>query len=547
MTNTLRHRLRFAITTTFTLGFATVFSGCSVGTPPQVAPAPEVEAVALDDTHSYETTSADEFPPALLVEEFSAAGDTLFDEYVYEDTTSINIDRIFSRAWDRQQAAQDYIRQARAQIDTALALLDTIPEHRADSVVLATRDELIIELSRLVRQLVMAENRDGLSRAGEIPIELNEFVEREIRSFQGPERSFFLASYARSGAYVPLMKRKLREAGMPEELVWLAFIESGFKTSALSRARALGPWQFIASTGNRYGLSRDRWTDERRDFERATDGAIAYLRDLHAMFGDWNTALAGYNSGENRVLRIINRQRADYLDQFWDLYIQLPQETRRYVPRFHAVLNILQDPEKWGFHDLPEPAQPVSFDTITTDREMALKDIAATIGVSESELEFLNPSLRHKITPSYEYTIRVPKGTAEAASAALASVPVSKLPDVPEFVVHTVRRGETLSTIAVRYRTSVRAIQNANNMRGTMIRIGQRLRVPVANPSFYTSRVTQNAQTTPEGSTVHVVRQGDTLWQIAQAYGTTVTQIRRLNGMGTSSRIYPGQRLIVKN
>jgi membrane-bound lytic murein transglycosylase D len=129
----------------------------------------------------------------------------------------------------------------------------------------------------------------------------------------------------------------------------------------------------------------------------------------------------------------------------------------------------------------------------------------------------------------------------------LASVPTSKLPDVPEFVIHRVRRGEALSTIAVRYRTSVRAIQNANNMRGTMIRIGQRLRIPVANPSYYTSRVTQNAQTTSSGATVHVVRRGDTLWQIAQAYGTSVTQIRRLNRMGTSSRIYPGQRLIVKN
>lgn len=537
---------------------AALFAACS-GFPgtdlfPRSKPAPSAVdsaesepdgSVPLADSVFYRSTSADDFP----VEEFTAAGDTVFyDENGYEDANGIDPYRVFDHVQERKRSAQAHMLKARADIDSALALIDKIPPGHPDPEAQARRDEAVIELSRLVRQLAMFENREGISREGEIPLELNEHVLREIASFQGRERAFFLASYQRAGAYYPMMTQKLREAGMPESIIWLALIESGFKTSAFSRARALGPWQFIASTGNRYGLTRDQWRDERRDFERSTDAAIAYLTDLHAMFGDWNTALAAYNSGEGRVLRIINRQSANHLDQFWDLYVQLPAETRRYVPRFHAVLHIIQDPEKWGFNDLPEQLEPIEFDTLVVDRQLRLADIASRLGVPDDELEFLNPALRMKITPDFAYTIRVPKGMGEQAKEVIASVPESKLPEVPQFVTHRVRYGENLSTIARRYRTSVRAIQNANNMRGTLIRSGQTLRIPVHNPTYTASRpaVAQAAIQTPDGATVHVVRRGDTLWDIAQAHGVTVAQIRRLNGLGNSSRIYPGQRLVVK-
>ncbi len=504
------------------------------------------------DTLLPSETSATDFPADSLMVVLGTPEDTLYlDEYAADyalddDTLGVDADRVFERAWNRQSAARDLIREARTQIDTALALLDTIPEY-SDSTALVTRDEMVIELSQLVRQIALVESRNGFSRNGEMPLELNEFVETEIRHFQGRERRFFLASYARAGAYLQLMTRKFSDAGMPEQLVYLAFIESGFKTNAFSRARALGPWQFIASTGNRYGLTRDRWIDRRRDFAHSTDGAIAYLTDLHAMFGDWNTAIAAYNSGEGRVLRVINRQRENYLDQFWDLYIQLPQETRRYVPRFHAVLNILSDPERWGFTDLPAPNDPVEFDTLVVEKQMSLANIASRIGVAATELEYLNPELRHKITPEYAYALRVPPGRAPQLADAIDRIPESKLPDVPEFVIHRVRYGQTLSTIAQRYRTSARAIQLANNLRSAhRIRAGQRLRIPVRNASYYARRTTRNAVQTPDGATVHVVRRGDTLWEIAQAYGTTVTAIRRLNNMGRSSRINPGERLVVK-
>jgi membrane-bound lytic murein transglycosylase D len=547
----------------------TLVSGCATsgnGVDPMIAPPETVaeqpaETLVVDtlqttpqvDVDIYEGTSAEDFPPEVLTEEFSAAGDTVFvDEYVSGDTTHIDAfgsEMIFGRAWERQQAAQGLIRLARAQLDTALALLDTIPKQDTDSSTLAIRDEIVFELSRFVRRLATAEEANGRSHDGEIPLELNSFVEKEIKSFQGRERRWFLAAYARAGSYLERMKKKFRDAGMPEQIVWLAFIESGFKTNAFSRARALGPWQFIASTGNRYGLKRDRWTDSRRDFDDATDAAIAYLTDLHGMFGDWNTALAAYNSGEGRVARALNRQSADHLDQFWDLYVQLPQETRRYVPRFHAVLNIIGDPERWGFTDLPTFNDPVQFDTVVVRKQMALKDISQRLGIGESELEFLNPSLRHKITPEYSYTLRVPPGMSQRCADLISGIPTSDLPDVPEFVIHRIRYGETLSTIARKYRSSVRSIMAANNIRSAhRIRAGQRLRVPVRNTRYTASRSRNagGAVVIPEGAVVHVVRRGDTLGAIAETYNTRASRIRRLNDMGRSSTIYPGQKLVVK-
>ena len=167
----------------------------------------------------------------------------------------------------------------------------------------------------------------------------------------------------------------LKEAGLPEELAWLPLIESGFKTRAFSSARALGLWQFIPSTGYKFGLKRDTWIDERLNQEKATKAAIAYLKELHQIFGDWTTVLAGYNCGEGRVLKRIRNQKINYLDNFWDLYTQLPRETARYVPRFLATLHILKDPAGYGFI-LGEPDAPVSYETVNIQKSVQLKEVA---------------------------------------------------------------------------------------------------------------------------------------------------------------------------
>ncbi|MEJ2236650.1 MAG: LysM peptidoglycan-binding domain-containing protein [Syntrophobacterales bacterium] len=350
----------------------------------------------------------------------------------------------------------------------------------------------------------------------------------EIKRFQTKERSFFIQSYRLSGRYRPYIVEQMRKAGIPENLSWLPLIESGFKTKALSKARALGLWQFIASTAYRYDLSRDRWVDERMNPERSTQAAIAYLKVLHGLFGDWITALAAYNCGEGNVLRVIRQQHVNYLDDFWDLYPRLPLETARYVPRFLAALHIIKDPEKYGFYDL-ELDQPLMSDQVQVSRQMRLKDIDRVLNLPAKTLEELNPSLRYKATPNYPFTLKLPPGTSTTFVAKLE--------------IHRVRYGETHSAIALKYRVSVRRIVHANNLRSaSRIRAGQRLKIPLRGHIVA-------AKSTPSlrvGSAVHYqVKRGDSLWLIAQRFKTTVTEIKTLNDM-QSDLLHTGQVILVQ-
>jgi membrane-bound lytic murein transglycosylase D len=276
--------------------------------------------------------------------------------------------------------------------------------------------------------------------------------------------------------------KAFRDAGLPEDLAWLPLIESGFKVRALSRARALGLWQFIPSTGYKYGLKRTDWIDERLDPEKATAAAIAYLKELHQIFGDWATVLAAYNCGEGAVLRVIRNQKVNYLDNFWDLYERLPRETARYYPRFLATLAIVKDPEKYGF-SFGETERQMPYEIVPLEKAVQLAKLADTIGRDADELAELNPELRHQATPPGSYALKVPPGTADATLAAVASLP-SYAPPRPSYVVHHVRRGETLSSIAHSYRTSVSRIMDANNLRSSRyLRAGQRLRIPLTRTS----------------------------------------------------------------
>jgi membrane-bound lytic murein transglycosylase D len=236
-------------------------------------------------------------------------------------------------------------------------------------------------------------------------------------------------------------------------------------------------WQFIASTGLRYGLARDPWTDERLDPEKSTDAAIAYLTELHSLFGDWPKALAAYNCGEGRVQRLQRNAAGEYLD-FWDVYAQLPLETRRYVPRFVAAVVIIENPGKYGL-TLPEPlATPQNVTTVTVGRSVELARLDEALGLAKETLRDLNPELRLGVTPKRPYDLRVPAELAAQIGARIAAVPEWTRP-VPRYVEHRVRSGETLSTIARRYGTTVAALLQENGLRrATKLRIGQKLRVP---------------------------------------------------------------------
>ena len=391
-----------------------------------------------------------------------------------------------------------------------------------------------------------------------IPLDMNPHVKKALDLYKGRFKKSFLAAYQRSGKYRPFIVERLKEAGLPEELSWLPLIESGYKIRALSRARALGLWQFIASTGYKYGLKRDRWVDERMDPEKSTEAAIAYLKELHQIFGDWDTVLAAYNCGEGRVLRVINSQKINYLDHFWDLYTRLPAETAFYVPKFLAVLHIISNPKAHGF-DLPPVDHPLNTETVTIDKQVTLKSMAEHIGVSSDLLKELNPSLKHSTTPPRPYAVRVPEGKGEVILAKLNQIPDWCPPPQPKHtrttVTHRVRKGENLSTIARRYGASVKSIMSANGLKSSRyIKVGWRLKIPVKRSYASVRKTTTPADSSkrndpsacPPPSRSYAVQKGDSLWKIANRFGITTNAIQTANGMrGTALNI--GQALVIPN
>jgi len=357
---------------------------------------------------------------------------------------------------------------------TTLLRVDTGDDPKLDQ----QKEDIRFMISKRILEMYSSRFTAVNGNYSEIPHTMNRFVEQEVKKFQTVERKFFIESYKRSGRYMDMITEKFAKEGLPRELAWLPLIESGFKVKALSRARALGLWQFIPSTGYKFGLKRDTWIDERMDPEKATDAAIAYMKELHQIFGDWTTVLAAYNCGEGAVLRVIRSQQISYLDNFWDLFEKLPFETARYVPRFLATIHILSDPEKYGF-TLDEIDQPISYETVTISKPVQLKAVAAKIGVSQDTLIGLNPELRYQATSNNAYSLKVPPETGELLLARLDEIPKWS-PPRKKYVYHRVRRGETLSSIARKYRTSVRAIKRVNRIpRSNIIRIGQKLKIPV--------------------------------------------------------------------
>ncbi len=383
-------------------------------------------------------------------------------------------------ALELTETAQEYwedgdMDHAIESLDQAYALILKVPGDKAKHS--QQKEDLRFMISKRITEMYASQQVSVKGNHDAIPMVVNDHVQREIQSFQTIERDFFLEAYKRSGRYRGEIVKALKGAGLPEELSWLPLIESGFKIRALSRSRAFGLWQFIPSTGYKFGLKRNAWIDERLDPAKATAAAIEYFKELHQMFGDWATVLAAYNCGEGSVARAIRDTKVDYLDNFWDLYERLPRETARYFPRFLAVLAIVKDPAKYGF-TLEPPEQPLSYETCTVERPVHLKSIAEKLDIDLDVLTHLNPELRRDATPDVPYALRIPPGKRELLTAELSKLPKWSPPKI-EFVVHRVRRGETLSLIALRYRTSIQRILEANNIRSTrLLRVGQRLKIP---------------------------------------------------------------------
>ncbi len=418
-----------------------------------------------------------------------------------------------------------------------------------DPQLIQQKEDLRLLISKRILQIHASRRTTVSGKHHAIPLDDHEEIRLQIKLFQTSQRNFFLNAINRSGMFRPMIVDAIEKAGLPKELSWLPLIESGFKIRALSPARALGLWQFIPSTGYRFGLKRDEWIDERMDPEKSTQAAIAYLQELHEVFGDWCTVLAAYNCGENRVLRIIRQQKTNYLDHFWDLYFKLPIETRQYVPRYLAALTIIQDPQKYGF-DFGDLDVPIEFDTMEISRQLRLADIARVIHVDPKTLETLNPELRRQITPASLYTLKVPTGTLGTESGLdekIASLPIFK-PPVQRWAYHRIRSGDTLSHLAVRYRTSIEAIARANHMRTTaLLQLGKRLRIPVRGsqpPSTQPAPAAPKPKENPM-TVRHTIQSGDSLWSLAQHYNTTVDDIKRRNDINTE-QLNLGQELVIE-
>lgn len=421
-----------------------------------------------------------------------------------------------------------------------LLLLKTNIENNPDLT--SQKEELRLTISKRILEIYAARTTKIKGRHDEIPIILNSYVRKEIKNLS--RGNHFKNAYKRAGKFRPAILKKLKEAGLPSELSWLPLIESGFTTNALSHARALGLWQFIPSTGYKFGLARDMYIDERLDPDKSTTAAVAYLKALHKIFGDWSTVLAAYNCGEGRVLKTIRSQNVNYLDNFWDLYDRLPRETARYVPRFLATLHMVNNPEKFGL-DTIKVDSPLEYDTIKVQKQVSLKDVAKAIGIAPSKLQELNPELRKKIIPKDSYSLKIPFDKKEILLTKLDTIPVaSSKPKQSKTSTHyayyRVKKGDSISKIAKRFKTNVKTILQSNKMhKKHYIVAGNILKIPQSGKTFRSETSKKKRRYTVSK---HIVKNGDSLWNIARKYGTTTKKIHRLNRL-SNNKLSIGQVL----
>lgn len=409
----------------------------------------------------------------------------------------------------------------------------------------------------------------------EIAMTSNRLVNESITYLRKEPEKHVTQWLDRVRVYGPMIEHILAEENVPEELKYLAMIESGLNPKARSWAGAVGMWQFMASTGRRYGLNVNAWVDERRDPEKATRAAARHLRDLYEQFGDWHLALAGFNCGSSCVRRALRRSNAEN-PTYWDVYEYLPRETQGYVPMFIAAARVMENPEAFDI-ELPDPASPLAYDYVPVHgSRLSLGTVAELADTTRTAIESLNPELRRsRVPPSKErYYLRIPLGSYPRFAWNYADLPDEKTQPA---TTYTVRSGDTISEIAVQFGTSSRTLRHLNGLRGSVIHPGDQLVVPVQDYSSALSDGTENKRpirvqygmstptrpldpintadassdtTRTEAATASVttyrVQRGDTLGEIARRYDVTVRQLQVWNDL-RGTRLYPGQQLRIQN
>lgn len=387
-----------------------------------------------------------------------------------------------------------------------------------------------------------------------IPVEINPLVEKWISYFQGRGRPHMERYLSRSARYEKLMKKVLRDNGLPEDLFYIALIESGFSSSAISHAAAVGYWQFIRGTGKRYGLTINQMVDERRDPVLATQAAAEYFKGLYSVFGSWYLSMASYNVGENRVKKETVKMNTH---DFWELARKkrLPMETINYVPKFIAAKLIAKDPAKYGFDGL-DYLPPIEFDHITVKTPVNLRMMAEKLNIPYEDFKALNPKFKGEVAPlrGSDLVIRIVPGTeAQALIAATESAT-----DKAEFVadsgdtqLYKVRAGESLHTIARKFRTTVAYLRDLNDLpRKKRLKVGSKIYVPDRTPTRERKDRTAGSSggnktrfETTKAQRTHVVRAGDSLLSIARANKVSVDALLQVNHLRHGQMLQKGSRL----
>ncbi len=384
--------------------------------------------------------------------------------------------------------------------------------------------------------------------AADIPLALNEKVEYFLNYFQTKGRTTFSRWLTRSTRYIPMMKEILKKEGLPDELVYVAMIESGFQLHARSVANAVGPWQFMSATGKRYSLRINQWIDERKDPVKATMAAAMYLKDLYGMFNnDWYLAAAGYNAGENKIFRAIDKYATN---DFWELSkgSYLKRETKEYVPKLLAAAIIAKDPAHYGF--LETATLPViEYDTVTVKSATDLELAASLTGTTYQTIKQLNPALRHWCTPpDYpEYELNIPKGTKTAFLQGISSIPDEKrFTEKNLFMHYTASRKDNLKKIASRFGITTKELADLNGFSHKQRIAGRKLIVPAKQPVSLAAS-TRNRPDSISQTTNHyyTVRSGDTLYSLARRFKVSTKLLAAWNNIKEAFILQPGKRLIV--
>jgi len=385
----------------------------------------------------------------------------------------------------------------------------------------------------------------------DLPITVNSKVLSYVELFQGRLRDFMQAGLDRGQRYLPMIQNVFKSEGLPLDLAYVPLVESAFKNNALSRVSARGMWQFMLGTGLEHGLDHTWFVDERAEPEKATRAAAQYLKTLNRMFdGDWYFALASYNAGPGRLQGAVRRsKKTDY----WEITAStryLPRETREYVPMILAAILIARNPTLYGFEI--GAAAPLAYESVTVPGALPLATIAEWVDLEVEHLQDLNPELRRTTTPMTTHQLKVPVGTSATIQQKIAALDAS---EYRTFRFHSVKKGETLATIARRYSLTTKQLRDANELASSKVSRNQTLMIPqrpaaalptsAARPSAATRTMATASTSTASGPQTYRVRQGDTLYSIARQFGTSIGDLRRLNQL-SDDRIKIGDRLTIR-